>query len=168
VASVEQSGGKVVGTHGVVRDITKRTQSEEEVRSRTDEFTTLYRLSRALSDANDLGNVIEIVNRHAVESVHPTFACIAQLEEDELVPRAVYPIRTLEHDFRIGDRQPITSLPACQRAMEKNEPIILQADSPEVSSAERALLLLDFARSVCLVPLRLGMRHKTQDRRWVC
>ena len=163
VASVEQSGGKVVGTHGVVRDITKRTQSEEEVRSRTDEFTTLYRLSRALSDANDLGNVIEIVNRHAVESVHPTFACIAQLEEDELVPRAVYPIRTLEHDFRIGDRQPITSLPACQRAMEKNEPIILQANSPEVSSAERALLLLDFARSVCLVPLRVG--DASQDSR---
>jgi HD-GYP domain-containing protein (c-di-GMP phosphodiesterase class II) len=40
--------------------------------------------------------------------------------------------------------------------MEKNEPVVLQAGSPQVSSAERALLLLDFARSVCLVPLRVG------------
>ncbi|MGD0878864.1 MAG: PAS domain S-box protein [Anaerolineales bacterium] len=156
MASVEQSGGKVVGTHGVVRDITKRKQTEEEIQSRTDELTTLYRLSRALLDANDLENVIDLVNRNAVESVHTTFACIALLEKGEMVPRSGYPVRNQKDDFRIGARQPITSLPACQRIMEKNEPVILHAGSPEVSNAERALLLLDFARSVCLVPLRVG------------
>ena len=156
VASVKQSGGKVVGTHGVVRDITKRKQREEEILSRTDELATLYQLSRDLSDASDLESVIELVNRQVIENVHTTFACIALLEEGELVPRAVYPVRTLEHDFRIGDRQPITSLPVCQRVLEKNEPFILQAGNPEVGSAEHATLMLDFAQSVCLVPLRVG------------
>ena len=129
---------------------------EEGIRSRTEELTTLYQLSRALADANDLENVIELVNRHAVESVHTTFACIALLEDGELVPRAVYPVRNLEHDFIIGDRQPIAALPVCQRVLDKNEPVILQAGSPEIGSAERAILLLDFAQSVCLVPLRVG------------
>jgi PAS domain S-box-containing protein/putative nucleotidyltransferase with HDIG domain len=156
VASVEQSGGKAVRTHGVVRDITERKQREEQIQSRTDELSTLYQLSRDLADANDLENVIELVNRHTVESVHTTFACTALLEEGELVPRAVYPVRSMEHDFIIGDRQPITALPVCQRVLEKNEPFILQAGNPEAGSAERTTLMLDFAESVCLVPLRVA------------
>jgi len=138
------------------RDVTDRKLREEEIRSRTDELTTLYQLSRTLSDANDLENVIELVNRQVVENVHTTFGCIALLEEDDLVPRAVYPVRTLEHDFSKGGRQPIASLPVCQNVLEKNEPVILQSGSLEVSHTERALLLLDFAKSVCLVPLRVG------------
>jgi PAS domain S-box-containing protein/putative nucleotidyltransferase with HDIG domain len=156
MASVEQSGGKVVGTHGIVRDITKRKQSEEEARSRTEDLATLYQLSRALSDANDLENVIELVNRQVVENVHTTFACIALLEAGDLVPRAVYSVRNQQHNFSMDVRQPMATLPTCQRIMEKNETVILQADTPEVSRAERTFLLLDFARSVCLVPLRVG------------
>ncbi|MCX6035343.1 MAG: GAF domain-containing protein, partial [Chloroflexi bacterium] len=129
---------------------------EEEVRSRTEELKILYQLSRALADANDLENVIEIVNRHAVESVHITFACIALMEDADLVMRAFYPVRVLEHEFRIGERQKITSLPICQRLLDKNESVILQAGNPEAGSAERAILLLDFAQSVCLVPLRVS------------
>jgi HD-GYP domain-containing protein (c-di-GMP phosphodiesterase class II) len=150
------SENQVEGFIGTITEITERKQREEEIRSRKDELTTLYGLSRALADANDLENVIEIVNRHAVESVHTTFACIALMEDGELVPRAVYPVRTMEHDFTIGVRQPITALPVCQRVLEKNEPVILQANSPEIGSVERSILLLDFTRSVCLVPLQVG------------
>jgi PAS domain S-box-containing protein len=147
---------EVIGFLSLQRDITQRKQREEEIRSRTDELATLYQLSRALSDANDLESVFELVNRHAVESVHTTFACIALLEDGELVTRAVYPVRSLEYDLNVGGRQPITALPTCQRVLEQNEPVILQAGSPEVGSAERAALLLDIAQSVCLVPLRVG------------
>jgi PAS domain S-box-containing protein/putative nucleotidyltransferase with HDIG domain len=137
-------------------DITERKQREEEIQSRTEELSALYQLSRLLADANDLENVIELVNHHAVESVHTTFACIALLEDGELVPRAVYPVRNMEHDFTIGNRQPITALPVCQRVLDKNEPVILLAGSQEVGRAERLILLLDFAKSVCLVPLWVG------------
>jgi PAS domain S-box-containing protein/putative nucleotidyltransferase with HDIG domain len=148
--------GKVVGLVGIGHDITERKQREEVIRSRTEELSTLYQLSRLLADASDLENVIELINRHTVESVHTTFACLALLEAGELVPRAVYPVRYMEHDLILGDRQPITALPVCQQVLEKNEPDILQADSPEVSNAEYAILLLDFAQSVCLVPLQVG------------
>jgi PAS domain S-box-containing protein len=137
-------------------DITERKQKEEEIRSRTDELSALYQLSRLLADANDLEHVIELVNHHAVESVHTTFACIALMEDGDLVMRAFYPVRVLDHEFIIGERQPVTALPVCQRVLIKNDPVILQAGSPEVGSLERLTLQLDFARSVCLVPLQAG------------
>jgi PAS domain S-box-containing protein/putative nucleotidyltransferase with HDIG domain len=148
--------GKVVGLVGIGHDITERKQREEVIQSRTEELSALYQLSRLLADANDLENVFELANRQAVESVHTTFACIALLEDGELVTRAVYPVRVLEHEFIIGGRQPITALPVCQRVLDKNEPVILQAGSPEVGSAEHLTLQLDFAQSVCLVPLWVG------------
>jgi PAS domain S-box-containing protein len=147
---------EVIGFLSLQRDITQRKQRDEEIRSRTDELMALYQLSRALGDANDLENVLELVNRHAVESVHATFACLALLEDGELVTRAVYPVRSLDHDFNVGGRRPIPALPCCQHVLEQNEPVILQANNPEVSRVERTTLLLDFAQSVCLVPLRVG------------
>jgi HD-GYP domain-containing protein (c-di-GMP phosphodiesterase class II) len=138
------------------RDITERKQKEEEIQSRTEELTALYQLSRALADAKDLENVMALVNRHAVESVHTTYACIALVEDKELVPRAVYPIRYMEHDLILGHRQAITALPLCQQIMDKNEPVILQAANSEISNVERDILMLDFVQSVCLVPMWAG------------
>jgi putative nucleotidyltransferase with HDIG domain len=47
-------------------------------------------------------------------------------------------------------------LPYCQRVLEQNKSVILSKNSMEVNSYERAALLLDFAQSVCLIPLRVG------------
>ncbi|MBI5354069.1 MAG: PAS domain S-box protein [Chloroflexi bacterium] len=142
-------------TSMTIRDITERKQREEDIKSRNDDLTTLYQLSSALADTKDLENMLELVNRHAVESVHTTFACIALLEHNDLVTRAAYPLRSLGHDFNIGGRQPVTALPVCQLVMEQNEPVVLRAGNPEVDSMERTTILLDFAQSVCLVPLRV-------------
>jgi PAS domain S-box-containing protein/putative nucleotidyltransferase with HDIG domain len=137
-------------------DITERKEREEEIQSLTDELSVLYQLSRALANANDIENVIALVNRHAVESMQTTFACIALMEEGDLVPRAVYSLRKTEHDFIIGNRQPITALPFCQHVLDKNESVVLQTGNPDVSSLERATLMFDFALVVCLVPLWAG------------
>ena len=153
---LRSSKGEVIGVLGTYMDITERQQREKEIHARTDELTTLYKLSRALADANDLEIVLELVNRHAVESIHTTFSFIALLEDGELVSRAFYPIRSLDHDFKIGTRTPISALPYCQRVLDKNEPVILQNDNPEIDSIERAALLLDFVQSVCLIPLRVS------------
>ena len=149
-------GGQVVGNRGTCIDITERKQREEEIRSRTDELKSLYQLSRSLADANELESVIGLVNRHAVESVQTTFACIALIEDGNLVPRAVYPVRNMEHNFIISERQPISALPFCQSVLDKNEPVVLQTSNPEVSSLEHTTLMFDFAKVVCLVPLWAG------------
>ena len=153
---IRDGSGKVTGLVGIGHDITERKRQEDAIRSRTEELSVLYQLSRALADAKDLDHVIGLVNRHAVESVHTTFACIALVEDKELVPRAVYPVRNLEHDFVMGDRQLISDLPVCKSVLDKNEPIIFKAGTPGTGSAERATLMLDFAQTVCLVPLWVG------------
>ena len=88
-------------------------------------------------------------------SIPPLPACYCWKRSD-LVPYAVHPLSVLEQGFILGERQPISVLPICQSVLEKNEPVILQAEASEVGSAERKVLLLDFAQSVCLVPLWVG------------
>jgi PAS domain S-box-containing protein len=138
------------------RDITERKQAEEQILARTDELLTLYELSRALAEAEDLDKILQHVNRHAVHSIHTTFARIALLEGDQLVMQAAYPIRILDHDLRVGDRKPVRVMPNCQRVLEEKTPVIFHASNWEIGSEERSALLLDFAQSVCLIPLSMG------------
>jgi hypothetical protein len=133
---------------GLARDITERKQAEEEL-------STLYVLSRALAEANELDQVLDLVNRRTVESVHTTFARIALLEGDEFVTRSAYPIRVLDHELFVGSRNLISAMPYCQRVVQQNEPVILHSSNAEVSNEESAALLLDFAQTLCLIPLRV-------------
>ncbi len=144
----------------VAHDITQRRQAEEQIRSRTDELSKLYELSRALANAGDLDKALEVINRQAVETVHVTFARVALLEGSELVVRAAYPVRVLDQDLSVGKRAPLMDLPSCQRALATHEAVILHGSDPEIGSQERATLLLDFAHTLCLVPLSVGSdRH---------
>lgn len=143
-------------SQGIEFDITERKKAEAEIQTRTSELSTLYGLSRALADEDDLDKILELISRHAVESIHSTFARIVLLEGNKFVTRAVYPVRFLGHDLLVGNREPITSLPFCQHVLEQNEPVILHTHNQDILPEERAVLLLDFAQSLCLVPLRIG------------
>ncbi len=150
------SKGQTVGILGIFWDITPRMEAEEEIRSRTEEVQTLYALSRSLAEANDLDEILNLINRHAVESVHTTFARIALLEDDNFVMRAAFPIRIMDHGLLVGKREPVAKLPFCQHILKQNKSVILQHDNREIDSYEREALLLDFAQSVCVVPLQVG------------
>ena len=156
IRPIKDETGKVVRLFGTVQDFSERRRAEEQIHSRTDELLKLYELSRALTNADDLDQVLRLVTRHAAESVHSTFARIALLEGNELVARAVYPIRALGLDVLAGKRTPLAELPYCRRALEQHEPIILHAGDPNIGGAERAALLLGFVHTVCLVPLTIG------------
>ncbi len=138
------------------RDITERKQKEVEIQSRTNELAGLYQLSRSLADANELEDVITIINRHLVESVQISFACMVLVEDEDLVPRGVHTARKMDPDIVKGDRQPIAALPYCLSVMKKNEPVILQTRSLKIGSVEREMLMIDLAKTICLVPLRVG------------
>lgn len=148
--------GQFAGSLGIVADITERKRAEEEIRSRTNELSTLYELSRSLAEINDLNKILELVNLWTVENISVTFSRIALLEGSELVMRAAYPIRVLNHTIPVSNRVPLSALPNCQRAIEDNEPVILSTGDQEFGGEERTALLVDFVKSLCLVPLRVG------------
>ena len=155
VTLMHDEDGQPFRIQSIVRDISERKQAEMEIRTRTNELLTLYDLSRALADANDLDNILELVNRQSVESIHATFARIALLEGEYLITRSAYPIRILDYDLLINSEQPLADMPFCQSVLEQDQPVILRASSQEVESEERTLLLLDFAQTLCLIPLRI-------------
>jgi PAS domain S-box-containing protein/putative nucleotidyltransferase with HDIG domain len=140
----------------ILRDITERKQAEEEIKISNDELAMLFELSHSLAEADNLEDILDLVNRHAVESIHTTFARIALLEDETYIMRAAYPIRVLDHDLRIGERNPVTSLPYTQRVLEQKEPMILRATDQGIGNEEKKALLLDFAQSLCLIPLRIS------------
>ena len=79
VTLLRDEDGQPFRIQSIVRDISERKQAEMEIRTRTNELLTLYDLSRALADANDLDNILELVNRQTVESFYATFARIGLL-----------------------------------------------------------------------------------------
>jgi PAS domain S-box-containing protein len=147
--------GQPFHIQSIVRDISERKRAEAEIRTRTNELSTLYDLSRALANANDLDKVLGLVNRHTVENIRITFACIALLEDGNLATRSVYPIRVLDHDLLINSTRPITAMPFCQSVLEQDQPVILRSSEQSISGEERDHLPLDFAQTLCLIPLRI-------------
>ena len=137
-------------------NITARKKAEEEIKISNDELSMLFTLSHSLAEADNLDDILSLANRHAVESVHTTFARIALMEDENYIIRAAYPLRVLDHDFRIGDRNPVTSIPYSQRILDQNEPMILRASDPGISDEEKKAILLDFAQTLCLIPLRIN------------
>jgi HD-GYP domain-containing protein (c-di-GMP phosphodiesterase class II) len=130
----------------------------EQEQTRRAELGALYDLSRALADAHDFDTTLALVTRHAVETVHVTFSRVALLEGDEFVIRAAYPVRSLDHNLKVGERDTLGSNQVCQRVLEQNLPAVISADGPGLSQAEREMLFIGMAETVCLIPLRAGER----------
>ena len=124
--------------------------------NRRAELSALYDLSRALADTDALDPIFDLVARRAVETLHVTFARLALVEGDMLAVQAARSLRTLSHDLGLGRRGVLTNLPCCQRALDQNEPTLLAAADSAIGANERAFVLLDPAKTLCLVPLRAG------------
>jgi putative nucleotidyltransferase with HDIG domain len=135
----------------------ENTRLFEAEQTRRAELAALYDLSRALADARDCDAILELVARRAVETIHVTFARIALCEGDRLVVCAACPIRVLDHDLQTGCLE-VATHPYCRRVLEQNTPVVLRADSSELSDHERQSLFLGFAQTLCLVPLCLSER----------
>jgi putative nucleotidyltransferase with HDIG domain len=53
----------------------------------------------------------------------------------------------------VGQREPLAAHPICQRILDENAPLVLQADSPE--AGECAPFFLGIAQTLCIVPLHV-------------
>ena len=136
------------------RDITKRIRAEEKLQISNDELSMLFQLSHSLAEADNLGHIFDIVNIHAVESMHNTFARIALLENEHFVMKAGFPAREINKSFRLGESISVTKLPFSQRMLKENEIKVINVGDPEIGEEEKNILFINEAKCVCLVPLR--------------
>jgi PAS domain S-box-containing protein len=143
-----------------LRDITERKQAEAQIQRQVETLGALYDLARSLSEANDFETILDLLCRRAVEITHVTFSRLLLLENDDLITRAGFPVRVLNHDLQLGKREPLAAHPDCQHVLEENTPRVLHIESPE--GIECASFFLDIAQTLCIIPLttherRLGL-----------
>jgi len=144
--------GKVIYT-AIVRDISERKEAEEKIINSNEELKMLFELSHSMAEADSLEEILQLVGRFAVKSVHTTFARIALLEDGKFTWRSAYPIRELPYDLGIGERNPASALPYSQRILQEMEPVVLRASDPKIKDEEKKALLLGLAQTLCMVPL---------------
>ncbi len=125
----------------------------EAERVRREELSALYDLSSEISMTDSLAATLDVVVRRAVETIHVTCARVLLLEGDALVLRAAHPRRIPEHDFVLGTQHTIKEFAYTQQVWLSHTPLVIQADNPTLSASEHALLLNDFAKTACVVPL---------------
>jgi len=124
---------------------------------RREELDALYNLTRQLVATDEVSTVLESTTRHAVETIHVTFARIFTPEETGgLKCRAAFPARNLVYPLGIG----LEAAPAAKRfysqALRNHEPVIISRNDPGLTDDERRALMLDVVHSVCLSPLWVG------------
>ncbi len=102
----------------VAHDITERKHAEKRIQRQVETLGVLYELSRALSGIDDFQAILDLLTRSAAESARVTFACVLLLEQEDLVLRAAFPVRLLDQDLHVGQREPLAAHPLFQRVLE--------------------------------------------------
>ncbi|MBI5303171.1 MAG: GAF domain-containing protein [Chloroflexi bacterium] len=136
----------------------ENTRLFEAEQARRAELGTLYNLSRTLAELNDAEAMMNVVTQRTVETIRVTFARIAFYENGFLTIRSANPLRLIGQDLRVGRRDALANLPVLHRVPNDGTPLLLHADDPTLTDLEREALLLDWARVVCVMPLRVGGR----------
>ena len=128
----------------------------EEEQTRRAELSALYDLSRALDDAHNIESILALVTRHAVDTVHASFARVALLEGNEFVIRAAHPVRNLDYSLKVGERVAYGSSWFFQYVLKQNSPTVTFAGNPDLTDSERGMLFPGASKTVCLIPLHSG------------
>ncbi|MFH2039762.1 MAG: PAS domain S-box protein, partial [Chloroflexota bacterium] len=149
--AVRDANGIILYYEGNTEDITERKQAEEQIKNQVETLTALYDLSRQLVGMDDFNDILKLVTKRAVETIHITYACFLLLEQDDLVMRAFYPVRIFPKELQLDQRLPLADHPLCQRVFDGNKPLLLQSDNPEAGEFE--LFLHNIAQNLCIVPL---------------
>lgn len=131
--------------------VIERKRGEEQVKKQVEIQGALYDLSRALVEMEDFNPILDVLTRQVVKVTHVTFARVLLLEDGDLVTRAAFPVRVLDHDLQTGQREPLSAHPFCQHVFEENTSQVLQLESPEAGECEA--FFLGIAKTLCVVPL---------------
>ncbi|MHB8859621.1 MAG: CHASE4 domain-containing protein [Thermoleophilia bacterium] len=126
--------------------------------SRREELSALYDLSRQLADTStDFDTILKLVTKHAVETIHVTYAEVVLVEGDDLVVHAIHPRRALQN-ISLGRRFRLDPQSFSYRCMRSSEPRTVGKDDGLLSHEEKDMLFQGSANMVCITPLRLDDR----------
>ena len=133
-----------------------------ETNGRAKDLALLLGTSTAISSTLDLDQILKTVARQIITSLVATFCRITLLDEtgENLVIRAVYPIREQEGKGDFGRQCPLVVVPWHKRVIETGEPVVLRQDVPELalSNEECKMVLTEGVQSAALIPLIVGGR----------
>jgi len=150
---------------GIVRNASRkliRTNEEilrlfEEESARRSELAALYEISSELATAAPKSDeTLDIIVRRTAETIHSTYASALLIENGNVVGCTTYPVRD---DIQNLDFQciPAANLPFLQRVIEQDEPVIVKSSEVnDLTEGERKTLTLNLAKTICLVPMRIG------------
>jgi len=123
--------------------------------SRRKEIDTLYNLSNQLVATDDLNTVLNSVTQHAVESVQVTYSRILIREDTgDYYCRAIYPIKNLAGPLRLGKIEPIVAEHFYELVLQDGKSVVLDINKPGWQKEEKQALFINFARTLCICPLR--------------
>ena len=133
-----------------------------ETNGRAKDLALLLGTSTAISSTLDLDQILETVARQIITSLVATLCRITLLDEtgENLVIRAVYPIREQEAQENFSRRCPLDIVPWHKQVIETGQPVVLRQDVPELamSDVERKMALTEGVQSAALIPLIVGGR----------
>ncbi|MHB1391015.1 MAG: HD domain-containing phosphohydrolase [Thermoleophilia bacterium] len=174
IATMHRSVGLILGLglailylalFGIVYNASRkmiRTNEEnlrlfEKESARRAELSALYEISRELATAAPKSDeTLDIIVRRAAETIHSTYVCALLIENGNVVGCTTYPVRD---DIQNLDFQciPAANLPFLQRVTEHDEPVIVKSSEVnDLTEAERKTLTLNLAKTICLVPMKIG------------
>ncbi|MCL4474467.1 MAG: HD-GYP domain-containing protein [Actinobacteria bacterium] len=148
---VYNASRKLIRTNGENRRLFEKESA------RRAELSALYEISRELATAAPKSDeTLDIIVRRAAETIHSTYVCALLIENGNVVGCTTYPVRD---DIQNLDFQciPAANLPFLQRVLEQNEPVIVKSSEVnDLTESERKTLTLNLAKTICLVPMRIG------------
>ncbi|MCH7841402.1 MAG: GAF domain-containing protein [Chloroflexi bacterium] len=91
ISFLRDDSGTVIGTSGIVKDLTEQKRAEEALRRSEERSEALYRVSNMLAGAHDTDEVLELIVNEAARLVGVDLAYLRLLDGDIMVPGAATP-----------------------------------------------------------------------------
>ena len=88
ISFLRDDNGTVIGTIGIVKDLTEQKRAEEALRRSEERSEALYRVSNLLAGAHDTDEVLDLIVNEAARLINAHGALIRLVDGDNLVPGA--------------------------------------------------------------------------------
>ena len=112
--------------------------------------------SRQMVATNSIDNLLDNITRRAVNLVQATFCRILALEPDgTFVCLAAYHSVPLAYRWLKGKPEPQTLSSIYKHVLLGENPLVIRRIDPALTENERRALELQYATSICLIPLRV-------------